>query len=423
MSLKLKINKKNITGNILDVVTALFLVLNCQSIWQNTVDKNYHIYEFCLLFIILNTLYTYFHWKKKRGINLEIVKISLLYYFLISLVTVFSVSQENLVRFLARFIVLPFFLLHFSSEAPVKKKMGIFIWFVNWVSIIAWISIIFWGLSTLGIIKETGTVNVDWFGIYRSYYGVYFSSIYQYIDWINIGLIRNIGVFTEGPMYMFVLVLALLFKKITKQFYSYGKWQTIGIIIALITVASVTGYICLLLIYFIEFFYKFKDRRKQICFAFGGFIFVLFGIYWLISVKQDTASYIARIDDYVTGIKVWVKHPVFGNGYENIDLLKSYMSQTRSWNQGFSNTIFSILAYGGVVLFSAFIYPIFRGIYYGFKKSDYTILSLSVVYLFLYFTVIFYTFYINFAVWGLLICVYKFPLFCTDDSGLLSKRI
>lgn len=65
MSLKLKINKKNITGNILDVVTALFLVLNCQSIWQNTLDKNYHIYEFCLLFIILNTLYTYFHWKKR----------------------------------------------------------------------------------------------------------------------------------------------------------------------------------------------------------------------------------------------------------------------------------------------------------------------------------------------------------------------
>lgn len=61
--------KTNIVGEFLNAATALFLVLNCQSVWQNSIDNNYHIYEICFILIILETMYTAFHWNKGNSIT------------------------------------------------------------------------------------------------------------------------------------------------------------------------------------------------------------------------------------------------------------------------------------------------------------------------------------------------------------------
>lgn len=402
--------KTNIVGEFLNAATALFLVLNCQSVWQNSIDNNYHIYEICFILIILETMYTAFHWNKGNSISMYAVKISVYYYCLIFIVLVLSVSSDNLIRFLSRFLVFPLFMFHFTSQAPMKQKLGIFHWFVNWVAVLSWISVICWLFSNVGIIGETGTINVNWLGWYGTFHGIYYSSPYQCIDWIGHGIRRNIGIFTEGPMFMIVLVLALLFLTMISKYYEPKKWKIIGMVLALLSVASVTGYIVLLIFIGVRMIHTFKNKKTQILIAMIAVIVILIGTLSLLSFKQDTASYTVRFDDYIAGIKCWIKSPIYGNGYENLDLLRTFMSVNRSWNQGFSNTIFSVLAYGGLLFVIPYVVPVIRGIYLGVKKGDYKLLEFSLIYLVLYFTVIFYTFYINFAIWAFLMCKYRISL-------------
>lgn len=403
------IYKKNTNkiGQFLNAATALFLVLNCQSIWQNSLDKNYYIYETCLVLIILNSLYTTFNWNRENKVSVYAIKVSVYYLALIFLIVILSVSQENIIRFLSRFLVFPLFMLYYSSKAPVKHQYGLFFWFINWAAIIAWISNIFWLLSTVGIIGETSTVDIDWFGRYASYHGLYFSSPYQCIDWIGFGIRRNIGVFTEGPMFMYVLVMSLVFMDLISDYYEIKKWKVIGIFLALASIASVTGYIIVLFLLGMKLMHIFKNKRTQIFLGMIVSIFVVAGALSFLSLKQNTASYLARIDDYLAGLKCWLNSPLYGNGYENLDLVRSYMSDSRSWNQGFSNTIFSVLAYGGVLFAIVYLIPIIRGIYLGIKKSDYKLFQFSIIIILLYFTVISYTFYINFAIWAFLMCKYQ----------------
>lgn len=401
------IYKNNIIGRFLNAVTALFLVLNCQSVWQKSLDKNYHIYEICFVLIVLNALYTTFVAYRTNKVSIYAIKVSIIYLILISIILVLSVSQENIIRFLSRFLVFPLFMFYFRSNISEKDKLGLFFWFANWAAIIAWISNIFWLLSTLGIIGETSTVNIDWFGRYGSYYGLYFSSPYQCIDWLGSGIRRNIGIFTEGPMFMYVLVMSLVFMDLISEYYEIKKWKIIGIFFALVTIASVTGYIIVLFLAGMKLMHVFKRRRTQIFLGMIASIFFVIGALVFLSLKQDTASYLARFDDYLAGLKCWLNSPLYGNGYENLDLVRTYMSNSRSWNQGFSNTIFSILAYGGVLFLMVYFIPTSRGIYLGIKKSDYKLFQFSVTILLLYFTVISYTFYINFAIWAFLMCKYQ----------------
>lgn len=407
MRLKLIKKNNNMFGQLLNAVTALFLVLNCQSIWQNSLDKNYHIYEICFTLIILDTLYTFFYWNEGKKVNSYAIKVSIYYIALIFLIIISSVSSENMIRFLSRFLVFPLFMLHFSSKAKIEQKIGIFSWFINWASIIAWISNIFWLLSTIGIIGETSTVNINWFGRYASYYGLYFSSPYQYIDWISLGIRRNIGIFTEGPMFMYVLIMSLVFIDLISDYHEIKKWKIVGILLALASVASITGYIILLFLLGMKLMHTFKSKRIQILLGMIVSIFIIVGVLGFLSLKQNTASYLARFDDYIAGLKCWLNNPLFGNGYENLDLVRRYMSNSRSWNQGFSNTIFSVLAYGGILFAIPYLIPVVRGIYCAIKKLDYKLLQISIIIVLLYFTVISYTFYINFAVWAFLMCKYK----------------
>lgn len=392
---------------ILCSLTALFMILNCQSIWQNMSNTNYHIYEICFAFILLYTLYVRKRNDEQGKFKKNVLLIAFLYYILLGVIIYFSVSADNIIRFLSRFFMFPICLLYFSSNVSVKKKFALFNSYVNWVSIISWITFGLWLVSTLGIINETSAVDVDWFGRYGNYFGLYFSSPYQLIDWMGVGIRRNIGVFTEGPMFMLVLILALLFVLVIKEYYEPKRWKIYGIVLALLSVASVTGYIFLMIISGAVLMHKYKNKRMQILLGMIILIGIVIGGVVLLTFKSGTASYIARFDDYFTGIKCWMKSPVVGNGYENIEILRSYMSRSREWNQGFSNTIFSVLAYGGILFLIPFIIPIFRGIYYSFIKKNYRLFVFCIVYLGLLFTVIAYTFFINYYIWAYLMCIYK----------------
>lgn len=405
--INIRVRKKISITEILTSITALFLILNCQSIWQNVVDVNYYIYEICAVLVLVSSLFMVARYGISKKAKEYVLLTTGWYYYVIMLVVLFSVTKNDLFRFLSRFIIFPFCMLFFASAAPVKRKLGLFKSFVNWTALISWISILLFGASTVGLIGESGTINVDWFGIYGNYYNLYFSSPYQIIDWIETSIRRNIGIFVEGPMFMIVLVFALLFILVIKNYYPIARWKIIGIILAILTTASITGYFFLLLIGSVCLVHRYRNRKTQIIIGIISALFATICGLVLFVMKSETASYIARFDDYITGIKCWLQSPIIGNGYENIDLLRKYMSTNRNWNQGFSNTVFSVLAYGGLIFAVPFVAPVMYGILHAYYNKDYKTLLFCIVFTGLYFTVIEYTFFINYFIWAYLFCFNK----------------
>lgn len=401
-NIKFKINIFEILSSLL----ALFLILNSQSIWQRTIDINYHIYEICFVLILIFSIYTINKYGIIKKHKSKAILISIAYYILLVFIVIFSVSKENLIRFLSRYAVFPFFLFYFLSAIPLKKKYKLLDSYINWASLIAFITTLMWLLSTFRIIHPTRIINVDWFGEYESYYNIYFSSDLQYIDWLNIGVKRNIGIFTEGPMYVLVLIFSLSFMFLIRKYYPVKKWKLYSLIAAIITTASATGYILALLIGCIWLTTNNKKKSNKIIAGTILAIIAILGASIMMVYKSGTASYIARMDDYLAGIKCWLSSPIIGNGYENQEIIKEFMSSSRSWNTGFSNAIFSVLAYGGILFTIPYICPLIYGYkaYRKYKKIE--LLTLIVIYIMFYFTMLFYSQYINFMVWGFLIANY-----------------
>lgn len=402
--LKIKIKGFNILTSIL----ALFLILNCQSVYQRASDYNFHIYEACFILTIIYSCYSFLHWGLTNNKIGYVFLVSFIYYFLIFLVLLCSVDFDNYAGYLSRFLVFPFYLIFFATNAPQKKKFLIFKSFVNWSSLIGWITFICWVLSTIGILKPSGFFKVNWGEEvnYSNYYGIYFSSPYQYIDWFG-GIKRNIGIFTEGPMFMLVLTFALLFTMLIEREYKFKRKAILGIILALLSTASITGYIVLILFIGKKIIDRHSNYRNKIITTMFGVIIAIVAVSWLFEMKSNTASFLIRIDDYLTGLKVWELSPLIGSGYENLMILQQYMSSFRSSNVGYSNTFFSVLAYGGIVFAIPYIAPVVRGVNKASKFKDMNLIIFCCIYFGMYFAVISYTFFVNFLIWGYLMTVHK----------------
>ena len=207
---------------------------------------------------------------------------------------------------------------------------------------------------------------------------------------------------------MLTLILALLFCLIIGKECRIKKWKIVGIVLALISTTSVTGYIFLIFIIGMRMIQNNKRMSNRIIIGSFAAILGVIGIYIFVRMKSDTASFLIRLDDYMTGLKAWISSPIIGIGYENDSVLKSFMSASRWFNTGFSNTIFSVLAYGGVIFAIPFMSPVIRGIYEAKKHKDSQLFLVCFIYFGLYFTVIFYTCYVNFLMWAFLTLIYTY---------------
>lgn len=392
--------------DLINIITALLLVLNCQSVFQNATSINFHVYELCFFFIVLDSLYMVYKYGITRNNETVWFACSVIYVSILIVYVVFSVKVDDLLKFLSRFLIFPFAVLYFLSSAPQRTKYKLFKYFIEWVAIISLITSMLWFLSSFAGLKPTSEFVWKWSGDVHglSYYFLYFSSPYQYIDFIP-GLVmrRNIGIFTEGPMFMLVLSFALLFINLFDHFFKIERWKIVVILVAMITTFSVTGYIIVLMMVVSNVINKNKRIQNKVIIA---SIFVPFGLLAgiiVIAMKSSSASFLVRMDDFFTGVKAFISSPVVGIGYENVDALRSFMSQQRSFNMGFSNTLFSVLAYGGITLSILFLYPVCIGLCKSIVRHDYRVSTFCIIYFLLYCTVIFYTFFLNFILWGFLI--------------------
>lgn len=379
--------KKQTCSNICAYLIAVVIMVNCRSVWLSnpswTSVLNMGLYlilvcgSICLLLINFDSIN-----------NLKSTILVSLFVFLYFFVYLLF-NSVNLKSNLLLLIILILFL--WIVQIKGKKLPIILEAYSNVIVLIAAISILMWlTCSLLKLMSPSGYVQFNWTsteGIYKlipTYKNIYFET--QDITLPVVGnIIRNTAIFTEAPMASLNFCLAFLIKIVMRS----KTKTTIWLIIAILTTFSTTGYILLILIFFLKWLETNKNQFiYKLLFMVPVLIIAIIGINLLIGQRATygTQSTSLRLDDYKVGLTTFLQHPLFGAGLGNSMALTENMSSWR-WRIsmiGFSNSIAEVLAQGGIYVSIAYMYAFIRGLYLTikFKSLDNFILILGTFYLF-----------------------------------------
>lgn len=389
-------NKQSKWEQVLGYLLALFLILNNQTVFQNSISFNYHIYEITLLLIIVTTLYQIEKYGIYENKFKSLLNLSFIYYVYLSIISIASVGVDQLVSFWARYASLPFVFFYFSSNASYIVKIELFRKVVNVMVVISCISLFFliFG-STFKMITPTGVALFEWGTVNEvsSYFNIYFET--QYVDWLGIDFFwRNTAIFVEGPMMSLTLIIAITLIYYFDDIWHIATWKKFILAFAIITSFSVTGYFILWGFVVLKLYRSKKFRAIMIVMLIP---LSLYAIQVMMDMKQSTGSYSLREDDYYVGFITWLQNPIFGWGFNNWEALQANMKGRA--NDGFSNSIFSVLTQGGILMGLMYFIPILIGI----TSKEFKRFVVCIVYAILFISIIFQTAYVNFFLFCLMI--------------------
>ena len=302
-------------------------------------------------------------------------------------------------------IVLPLLFTYFSLKMCVKEGYAFFYAFADIVFIISIISLFFWLFgSTLGIITTNESIIVSFGDPFESpsYLGIYFE--HQTVNVFGIeNVIRNQGIFCEGPLFAAYLGLALcveiymrpykqtiknreLFIQNIRQF---NVIKTIILFTTLITTLTSTGYI-LVILFLISMFFLYPINRR---YAFNfklilGIVLLIIaaaGVLYVILAKSDSMSFRVRFDDYVACFKAWLTSPLFGVGAMNQEPILAFISDFRASNYGLSSGLGNVFAQGGIILFViVYCLPLIYWLFKTVKNKNWSMLYFVVAFIMIF---------------------------------------
>ena len=391
----------NKTLGVLEYLVAIFIVLECRSVYVYSVEKEFYIMQilgvvtFSLL--LANLL---FKRIKIKDIILDYKFILGLTIYNIIYIIALKMETKEIIRYLYIFEAM-FLLLYVYYKENSENVKIILRKIVNVVMIISLISLFFYIFGTmLNLIHTTGIFRMTWgdFGkreyAIGTYFGIHFNV--QVLNVFGIGIYRNTGIFTEGPMFALNIVIALALQLfILKE----KNWIKISIlVITLLTTVSTSGILggilCFCCYLLSNTTIREKVKRsisKKRTIVICGLVVLLIAVVVVMLLKQkmQTASYSTRLDDYKASILAWKDNIIFGNGIFNEDSIIKYMSENRKINTGVSNSIATTLAGGGVFLSLIYIYAFCTMIENYKKYKDVGILCFFIVMIYLSITTVF----------------------------------
>ena len=380
-----------------DSILALLLILNCHSVFERSVNINFHIYELTLVVIAVNIIVKCLNRQYSEGIFKRRLLLAIYYMLIVLVVLLMSVSPGDYEKFLLRFMIAPIILIYIAL-IDVYEDNGIFKSFVNWVCIITIVSLVFWiAGSIFRVVYPSGKILIDWGNQYKinTYYYLYYET--QYAD-LLFGITdtgyRNTALFIEGPMYGLVLDVSLVFVYFFDKQIKYKPIKVLIILAGIISTFSSTAFLFsgfLFALYLFE-----KEKYRKLLLYCGLPVLLAVGIL-LIVKKSQTGSFSWRMDDYRAGLITWLQHPIFGAGYNNWEAIND--NKQIIDNLGYSNAFFTILCHGGIVYAMIYFIPCI----YCFASKGYKEKVLAIMYLFLLFTTAFNTTFINFYIWAILL--------------------
>lgn len=346
----MKINLKSIQ----DVLISLLIVITTNSIYVNTGDSNKLIPILALVVIIATVLelisskinYNYF----------KIILTTVLIYLVVCITNIFiSFNSLSINEILFYFVIAPLMLILLMFKNFNDQLFDFLNTFVKIILIFAIVSLIFWVFgSILKVVHPTNIVINNWNGGLPtpSYFNLYFET--QGIHFFGTTIIRNSGIFAEAPMWSLMLSSAFIIQEL---FLENSIKRLSLLTLTILTTVSTTGIfvIGLLLIYRVL-------MLKKSLFKYVSLITIPIVIYALLQVweeKSDSISASIRFDDYIAGFLAWRANFFFGSGLTlGLKAIESNMNTLIRTNLGYSNSLFVILAQGGVILGIFYLYPV-----------------------------------------------------------------
>ena len=387
-------------GFLLDFLIVFELILNTHSVYYFCLDRDYYtLYVLtgliCLQLIVLPTVFAWQHLKKL----LPAAGIWSVYIIIYAVV-----SGGDLKRLLAKFIILLVILFVYFYGHMVRGTIKqLFKHYIDIVFIIALISVFMWlTCSVLKWFPATSPFRIEWGADRRiwSFYGIYF-------HWQNDFFIhgmrfyRNIGIFTEAPMFSLHLCTALMFDLMINDHHTKFRWfRILWFCGTILTTFSITGYLFMMMLIVVDLYATLitrarsedeavaaKAKKQLIAVTVLGLALAAVG-FSLIADKLASRSGGSRTEDFRNGYKGWRDHVWFGAGFGDIEARLQYASWRRQHrsNTGFTNSPMAILCEGGIWFFMGYYLSFVYGMFASLHKRDWRGFICLVLLLFLFTT-------------------------------------
>lgn len=388
----MKIPLKKI-NSIFEYTFLALLVLSMRTVFVHLLTNRLDI-SLIKILIVVNVLFLLVFGFRKLTIEKNILVSLAIYYSLAILLFGYNLSiiEDGIKSFVFDlFILLPLFILLLRRYYIENRLENLLSKYTDIVFLIAVISLFFWLLGSIfQILVPNVTVLSTWADIRgrptNGYFYLYFET--QRINLIGFSGWRNTAIFTEGPMYNIILVLAfiqmLFFEKRRHLF------RESILLVAMISTLSTTGFFAVAFMYIYRIYLKGKLTSKKILFLITlspiFLIGVIFFLYRLATEKLQTGSSAMRLDDINAGFMAWKNNLLMGNGYTHLESIFPYMNMSFRFNTGYSNGIMSIVVQGGIILFILYFLPMIFILFSKYFSKD--IKFLIIIWLFLIFNTI-----------------------------------
>lgn len=273
----------------------------------------------------------------------------------------------------------------------IKKTQLIWEAFINLMVIIAIVSLFFYIMgSCLKILPETSVTALYW-GVWdtssiRKFYNVYYEAQFLKLAGGTLVIPRNCGIFSEAPMYNFVLCVALAAELfVAKKVY---RWKIVVLILTIISSLTTTGYLFLIvtiLCYFANI--VFEKRGMSIhkvmyaILALSGVIIASLLVLSKMTSPSGAGSFDVRSDHVFSCFRAWLDSPILGVGFENEAAIMDFAQ----YKQGMSIGLPFLVATGGVVLSSVIVIPYIINLAISIDFRNYDEICFETLFLMLYF--------------------------------------
>lgn len=234
-----------------------------------------------------------------------------------------------------------------------KKNTDIREYFYNCVLAIAFITLIFYVFADLLKLPLPYKYIYNGSGYYyRSFFGVFYTYHYNFL------IPRLSGLFWEPGAYQIYLNIALFYYIFNKK---SNVFQYLILILSIILTRSTTGYCiaCLLIAYQVIYsdYISEKLRKKIIIYATTSAVLLIVIILAIkiITTSGDKGSFTLRIADISNGLKIFIKNPIFGTGFNNDGPFIAIDTFGRGSSNGFISYLYMTGIIGLVVVFFPFI--------------------------------------------------------------------
>lgn len=417
--------------DFLDYLLIVLIILDTNTVYSCIISQDFHIPETTGIVLVFIMIVLFLQKREiKRSLLKKICFFFVTYYCVMAVMFVFSVESKFAMSYIARFIVIfPLLVVYICMQIQQNKTFALCNKYVNIMTCLGIISLFFWIFgSQLHVISPTGSVLVRWGAdvIYPSFYGLYFER--QKVQFLFYDGLRNQGIFSEGPMYSLCLVIAIAIELFLRQYFVYSSRSVIRmttnrskghhlnsrlilLIITLLTTFTTTGQILLIVMLVLKFaLARPKLKENQIFKLIALLFFAAIGGYTACNIflmKSQSMSWKIRADDLRAGFQAWLSSPIFGRGFNDLSVLNPFKGAVHTVGTiSTSNSITTVLAQGGLLLFLVYSIPIFSGIRFSIKQNQPPFLAFIIVFLFEFtFTVFPYQFLMLFILAILYSCL------------------